>query len=157
MFSIGAQTKLDEELEASLSEEDIALRNMIVARFLTPEYDLDTSLIKAEKGEQTVFNVQPRQQGLYKIEFTVRAKEGFESQAQMSMSIFADKNLATSVTLTGADTEWKTFSFDQPAFVGSFFLKFFFGQTGLEVGKVHFTLKVTREELMKRFKEEGNK
>ncbi len=157
MFSTKGQSELDKELEASLSDEDIALRNMIVARFLTREYDLDTSLIKAEKGEQTVFNVQPRQQGLYKIEFTLRAKEGFEPQAQMSMSIFADKTLAKSVTLTGADTEWQTFEFDQPAFVGSFFLKFFFGQTGLEVGKVHFTLKVTREELMKKFKEEGNK
>ncbi len=148
IFSEGRQTPLDEELLQSLSEEDLAMRQMIVARFLTREYDFDTSLIKTERGEQTVFNVQPRQQGVYKILIDIRAKEGYSPIAQMSMSLFLDKDLAKSVTLTGADTQWQTIELVHPSFVNSFFLKFFFGQTGIEVGRVRMEMIETREEAM---------
>ena len=153
LFATGAETELDHELEAALSEEDLALRQTVVARFLTKEYELDTRLIKTERGETTVFNVQPRQQGLYKVTVRVRVKEGFEPQAQLPMSIFIDKAVVKAVTLTGADTDWQEFDFQHVSVVNSFFLKFFFGQTGLEIDKVHFELLVTREELMRRFKE----
>ena len=71
----------------------------------------------------------------------------------LPMSIFIDKALVKAITLTGADTEWQEFDFQHVSVVNSFFLKFFFGQTGLELDKVHFELLVTREELMRRFKE----
>ena len=66
----------------------------------------------------------------------------------MSMSLFLDKDLAKSVTLTGADTQWQTIELVHPSFVNSFFLKFFFGQTGIEVGRVRMEMIETREEAM---------
>ncbi|MBQ9009614.1 MAG: hypothetical protein IJ088_09830 [Clostridia bacterium] len=154
LFDNGRETELDRELEASLSEEDLALRQMIVARFLGREYDFDTKLIKTERGEQTVCNVQPRQQGVYNLLMDVRAKEGYSPLAQMSMSIFLDKDLKESLTLTGADTEWRHLTIMHPSFVNSFFLKFFFGQTGLEIGRVRLDMIMTREEALARYKEQ---
>ena len=67
--------------------------------------------------------------------------------AQLPVSIFQNKALITSFTLTGADTEWRTFDVTLPAHMqGKFYLKFFFGLGGLEIEPVAITLKESKEE-----------
>ena len=76
--------------------------------------------------------------------------------AQLPVSVFQERNLIYSVTLTGADNDWRTFEITLPAhMMGRYYLKFFFGLGGLEIEPVQITLKETKEEffpeMMKKF------
>ena len=57
--------------------------------------------------------------------------------AQLPLSIFQDKMLIKTVTLTGMDKEWQTLRIPMnPAFLSNFYLKFYFAQGGLEIKSV---------------------
>lgn len=92
-----------------------------------------------------------KERGLYRIEFTCRASAESPETAQLPVSVFRDKNLVETVTLTGAEKEWtrQVVELEEPAFHTTIYLKLFFGQSGMEIKDFRI---IMTESLEERFK-----
>ena len=67
--------------------------------------------------------------------------------AQLPFSVFLNRDLAGSVTLTGTDTDWKSVSvIIGPTYHTNFFLKIFFAQSGLELRNIRLIMTEDMEE-----------
>ena len=67
------------------------------------------------------------------LELVLRADDQ-PDVAQLPLSVFQDKMLLKTVTLTGMDKEWQTVKISvYPAFIGNFYLKLYFANGGLEI------------------------
>lgn len=130
----GIQTDLDRELAACLEEEGDVILEMQSFR-MDRELTLAGDLFDTKKGGSTYLQVTVKEKGLFGLEMTCRVSEGVSALAQVPMSIFLDQNLLQTVTLTGADREWRKVHMDFPAQVpqNTFHLKVYFGQGGMEV------------------------
>ena len=61
-----------------------------------------------------------------------------------------DRNLIRTITLTGMDTEWQTVEVElPPSFMVNYYLKFYFGQAGLEFKSVKLKLTKDLEDMFK--------
>lgn len=71
--------------------------------------------------------------------------------AQIPVTVFRDKDLIGTVTITGADKKWKTYKIENlpPVFNNSFYLKLYFAQGGMEVKEVTMKMTVSMEEKIK--------
>lgn len=128
---IGKESALDKELKAAIDEDDASLQDMIKVKFDKKELSLDTKLINTEKGETTVFLLSTPTKCEMDIELVLRA-DNQPDVAQLPLSIFQDRQLIKTITLTGMDKEWKKFRIKlAPSFLGNFYLKFYFAQSGL--------------------------
>ena len=67
--------------------------------------------------------------------------------SQMSLSVFKGRDLLETVTLKGADREWRTVE-AQAVDMGTFYLRFFLAQAGLEIRSCELRLEKTMAELM---------
>ncbi|WP_455619432.1 glycoside hydrolase family 3 C-terminal domain-containing protein [Eisenbergiella sp.] len=117
------------------------------AQFLDLKYQevdrdtpLDISGISTEKGASTVLGVKLLHQGIYAIQIKARCDAG--ELAQVPMSIFMNHGVVITFTINGTQGEWVVRSSD----LGEFrfphqYLKFYFGQSGLELGEVRMILK----------------
>ncbi len=144
----GQETALDKELEESPSFDDGASSEMHYAETdRTGRVELATSVIGLEKGQNTRFSVSVKERGLYALHLTLRSTDS-NDVSQLPISVFQDRNLLGTVTLTGAEREWKTVTLDVPAFSGTFYLRFFAAQTGLEIQSCALELKKSLEEMM---------
>ncbi len=110
--------------------------------------DFDVSLIGLEKGDNTRFGVSIKEQGLYKLTLTLRSTDS-NDVSQLPLSVFQDRNLLGTATLTGAQRDWETAEFNVMGFSGNFYLRFFAAQTGLELKSVTLELVKTLQELQK--------
>ena len=92
-------------------------------------------MIRTGTGETNLFQVFTSPRGVYRLTITCRAAAGSEL-AQMPLSVFCGSDLIGSVQLTGKDREDRSFDFTlPPAFLGSCYLRLFFGQSGLAVSR----------------------
>lgn len=117
------------------------------AQFLDLKYQevdrdtpLDISGITTEKGASSVLGVKLLHQGIYAIQIKARCDAG--ELAQVPMSIFMNHGVVITFTINGTQGEWVVRSSD----LGEFrfphqYLKFYFGQSGLELGEVRMILK----------------
>lgn len=117
------------------------------AQFLDLKYQevdrdtpLDISGISTEKGASSVLGVKLLHQGIYAIQIKARCDAG--ELAQVPMSIFMNHGVVITFTINGTQGEWVVRSSD----LGEFrfphqYLKFYFGQSGLELGEVRMILK----------------
>jgi len=102
------------------------------------ETELDISDIKAIRGKTEVLGLTFKDSGPYRVEITVKAEAS--ELAQLPITIYL-RHEAFSRTLTGADKEWVTISHDVGTFeFPSQYLKIYFGQTGLKIGSIKFSL-----------------
>ncbi len=148
--SLGEESELDRELASSLSEEDSAMMNRIDVALKDETTKLDPALIETGKGKTTVFNISLDRRASYELLISVRAFE-VAPMAQLPMSIFMNKELLLSVTLNGSDTEWKEIRVPIPAgYQSGYTLKFFFGQSGLQVRSAELILKEDKEDEIRR-------
>lgn len=149
----GEETELDKELAEAPSFDDAAAGEIYYAES-GPDgsVELDPSLILLEKGQNTRFSVSVRERGLYELRLTLRSRDQ-NDVSQLPISVFQDRNLLGTVTLTGSERDWKTVTLNVPAFSGTFYLRFFPAQTGLELQSCTLKLKTTLEELMKAHQE----
>ena len=132
----GKESPLDKELKAAMDDDDASLQEMIKVKFDKKELSLDTKLINTEKGETTVFLLSTPTKCEMEMEITLKA-ENQPDVAQLPLSIFQDRQLLQTITLTGMDKKFKTFQVKlAPSFLGNFYLKFYFAQTGLVVDSV---------------------
>jgi len=145
----GQETELDKELAESPSFDDGSASEIYYAETdETGRTELDVSVIGLEKGQNTRFSVSPKERGLYSLSLTLRSTDS-NDVSQLPISIFQDRNLLGTITLTGAEREWKTVTLDVPVFSGTFYLRFFAAQTGLAVQSCVLELKQSFEEQIK--------
>ena len=147
---LGKESALDKELKDAVSAEDQSLQDMIKVKMNPDVTELDTKAIKVEKGATTTFLLSAPKKCLMELEMVVRA-DNQPDVAQLPMTIFQDKMLVKTVTLTGMDKEWQTLKIDLfPSFIGNFYLKFYFAQGGLEIKSAKVIVTKDMEDAFKR-------
>lgn len=128
----GIETELDRQLAESAGLEEDSLGEMYYVQ-AGNRTELDVSVINTEKGRNTQFSVSLQERGLYTLSLTLRSSGG-SPLSQLPVSVFQDRKLLDTITLTGEETQWKTVTLNlEPAFSGSFYLRLFFAQSGLEL------------------------
>ncbi len=145
----GIESELDKALSEAPSLDDGDSAEMFYVQ--TGEdnaLDFDASLIGMSKGDNTRFGVSIKEQGLYKLILTLRSTDQ-NDVSQLPLSVFQDRNLLGTATLTGAQRDWETVEFNVMGFSGNFYLRFFAAQTGLELKSVRLEIVKTMEELQK--------
>src|SRR5699024_10933081 len=101
---------------------------------------------KCDRGSKNGFHISIQDRGTYQIKFTCRSKLD-NPLAQLPITISIDKKVVKTITLTGEDTEWKTYEIDlEPMFNHIFYLEIYFAQGGLEVSECKLELKESIEE-----------
>ncbi|MCR5557169.1 MAG: glycoside hydrolase family 3 C-terminal domain-containing protein [Butyrivibrio sp.] len=147
---LGNESALDKELKDAVSAEDTMLQDMIKVKMNEDVTDLDAKAIKVEKGATTTFLLSAPKKCLMELELVVKA-DNQPDVAQLPMTIFQDKMLVKTVTLTGMDKEWQTLKMELfPSFIGNFYLKFYFAQGGLKIRSAKVTVTKDMEEAFKR-------
>lgn len=142
--SLGVETQLDKELKASLSQEDTAVFDMI-SIVADREADISQAQIKTEKGSYNIYRIAVKERGLYRLELKIRANTA-STLAQIPLSVTKDKELLKTISLTGMDRQWQTEIVDLGLVLNPhFYLKLFFGQGGMEIGKCSVRLTKSAE------------
>ncbi len=145
----GEETELDRELEESPTlDGEAAAEIHNVQTDENGSVNLDISLIGLEKGKNTMFAVSVKERGFYALKLVLRSKDQ-NDVSQLPLSVFQDRNLLGTVTLTGSQRDWETFEFKVPAFSGNFYLRFYPAQTGLELQSCTLELKESMEEALR--------
>ena len=130
---LGNESDLDKELAEAVSAEDMALQEMIDVVADKDITELDVKDIKVGKKSTTVFCMTTPRRCTMDLELVLRA-DNQPDVAQLPLSVFQDKMLLKTVTLTGMDKEWQTVKISvYPAFIGNFYLKLYFANGGLEI------------------------
>ena len=116
------------------------------------EADLDPALIDTAKGKSTTIQVAVKERGTFRLEFFCRASENTPDLAQLSMSVFQDRQLFGTVTIAGSEKEWqkKTVDFPVPLFHYTFFIKLFFGISGMELKDVKVVMACSMEDELRK-------
>lgn len=155
----GRRTELDEKLEECGEQENEAMGTLLKVEMLD-QAGIDPALINTAKGKSTTIQVAVKERGTFRLEFFCRASENTPELAQLSLSVFQDRQLSGTVTISGADKEWqkKTVEFPVPLFHYTFFIKLFFGISGMELKDVKVVMVCSMEQEMRRkLKERRNK
>ena len=79
------------------------------------------------------------------MELTCRASADSPVLAQMPVSVFQDRMLLDTISLNGTEKEWtiKTVEFTGPDLWDTFFIKLYFGMSGIEIKELKITLIVS--------------
>jgi beta-glucosidase len=103
--------------------------------------------IAAGKGSSVTFELNIRERGTYRLELTCRVT-GQGSLAQIPLTLSQDRQIVKTISLTGEDTEWRTEEIQlNPSFHNITFLKFFFGQGGMEIKEARLVLTESMEKV----------
>ena len=86
---------------------------------------------------------------MYNMKLVLKSTDS-NDVSQLPISVFQDRNLLGTVTLTGAQREWETIELNVAAFSGNFYLRFFAAQTGLAIQSCTLELTETLEQFRKR-------
>ena len=133
--SLGTETALDRALAAFQNREDAELSEARVIRITDGQGSLPLDAIHAGAGETTLYQVFTTPRGSYRLSISCRA-EAESPLAQMPVTVFYGTDLIGTILLTGRDRTERTFDFTlPPAFLGSNYLKLFFGQSGIVISK----------------------
>lgn len=105
--------------------------------------------MNTDKGNSTLVELTVKERGAYKLELYCRVPSQ-EDLAQISMTLYQDKQILKTISLTGADKEWVKQEIKmRPAFLNTGFLKFYFGQGGMELKEAKVILVESWEEKIK--------
>ena len=147
----GRETELDKELEKCAEQENESMGTLLKIE-MREEADLDPALIDTAKGKSTTIQVAVKERGTFRLEFFCRASENTPDLAQLSMSVFQDRQLFGTVTIAGSEKEWqkKTVDFPVPLFHYTFFIKLFFGISGMELKDVKVVMACSMEDELRK-------
>jgi beta-glucosidase len=141
---------LDKELLDAVSTEDSALHDMMKVAMGPDITELDAGSIKIGRGASTSFLLSAPHRCLPELELVIRAVDQ-PDVAQLPVSVFQNRELVKTVTLTGMDRDWQTVRITLgPVFVANFFLKLYFAQGGLEIRSAKLTIVRDLEEEFKK-------
>ena len=136
--SIGRTSTLDDQLEA-MAEQDMqqAAQNGLPLT-LRDGTAIDIAAIDNGYRRTTAFRVTAAEGGSYTLHLRCRAMPGNSPLAQIPVSVFAGRAFLKTMTITGAQADWCDFSVGLPALNtgDEFFLRFYFGQSGMELSAV---------------------
>ncbi len=141
----GRETALDRELAEYAEQENTEVGTMIKLE-MDDEVNVDPALIDTAKGKATTLEVAVRLRGTFRLEVTCRACASAAPLAQLPLSVFQDRLLMGTVTLSGAEKEWQTKTIDFPTqiFLHTFYVKLFFGMSGMEIKEIKLVRTGTR-------------
>lgn len=142
----GRESELDRELAAVAAQEMESFGELV--RISVEE---ETTLLPVEdiptgKGSSITFELNIKERGVYRLELDCRVV-GQGSLAQIPLTLSQDREIVKTISLTGAETEWRTEEIAlNPSFHNTTFLKLFFGQGGMEIREARLVLKESLEE-----------
>ncbi|MFW5749615.1 MAG: glycoside hydrolase family 3 protein [Halanaerobium sp.] len=94
---------------------------------------IDLSEVDTSKGESVVFGIIRDKKGIYKLKLEMKASGG--EHAQVPVSLFLNNKLDSTITLNGTG-EWKTVEKELNLWSKNNYLKLYFAQSGMELGKM---------------------
>lgn len=144
-------TKLDQMLEETSSEDDLAILNKTSVIVSKEGLALNLDKISLEKGKTSCFEVRVQVRGTYDLKLTMRGTGG-NALAQIPISIYRDQNLLQSITLRGSENQWQEFTIPLGVAVSNlFYLRFYVAQAGLELKDVCIELTENWEERIQQY------
>ncbi|MGM0500517.1 MAG: glycoside hydrolase family 3 protein [Bacillota bacterium] len=94
---------------------------------------IDLSDVDTAKGESVVFGIIRDKKGIYKLKLELKASGG--EHAQIPVSLFVNNKLDSTITLNGTG-EWKTVEKEINLWSKNNYLKLYFAQSGITLGKM---------------------
>ena len=148
---MGKESELDRELQKYAEQENEATGPILKVEMLD-EAEIDPALIDTARGKSTTIQVAVKERGTFRLEFDCRASAETADLAQLPLSVFQDKQLKETITLAGSDKQWQTrvVHFPEPLFHYTFFVKLFFGMSGMELKNVKVIMEESMEEQIQR-------
>ncbi len=133
--SKGEETELDRQLRTYAAKEENATGPIIKVRVDDEPGFVEPARIPTDKGSRATLEVAIKNPGYYRMELVCRASAETSELGQLSLSVFQDRQLVETVTLTGADKEWCTrvVEFPNEPFGHTFYVGLFFGMGGMEL------------------------
>ena len=128
------ETDLDRELMACTQQENDATGPIHTVK-VDGQAQVDSALIDTGAGKNTTLQVTVKERGTYRLEFYSRVSADTPELAQLPLSVFQDRELVTTIFLTGTDKDWKkqTIDLHLNAIGNTFYIKMYFGQGGMEI------------------------
>ncbi len=137
---LGEETELDRQL-AEIAAQETENYGEIVRLSLPKDGLLPVASVNTAKSGTTIFEISVNEHGSYTLELICRVV-GQSSLAQVPLTIYQDKQLLKTVSLSGDDTEWQKEEISLlPINQNTVFLKFYFGQSGMELQEGRLVLK----------------
>ncbi len=147
----GVETELDKELAAIKTEdvEGLAEMQVITESDEPGVYVIDS--IDTTKGKNNFYQVECGG-GVFRIVMECSASGG-NKLAQIPVSVFKEFSLIKTITLTGEDTEKRTEIIElSQSLTSTLFLRFYFGQGGMNIHSLRVERTMTQEELMEQMR-----
>lgn len=157
---MGRESELDKQLAKIAAQEMESFGELVRFSLSEESVLLPVEKIPTAKGSTVTFELNVKERGIYKLDLVCRIS-GQGSLAQVPLTISQDKQILKTISLTGEDKEWRSEEVQvNPSFHNTTFLKFYFGQGGMEIKEARLTLHESFEErfnAMKAAREEEKK
>jgi beta-glucosidase len=122
-----------EESDAAESAEEPV--NVMEYYDLTELDAIDLSEVDTSKGESVVFGIIRGERGIYKLKLELKASGG--EVAQVPVSLFVNNKLDSTITINGTG-EWQTVEKEISLWSKNNYIKLYFAQSGMELGRMTF-------------------
>ena len=140
----GRETDLDRSLERAREEEERSGGTTISVK-VEKSCEIPADKILTGKGSMNIIEVQIKERGTYLLEAEVRS-ELDNALAQIPMSVSIGSHAIETVSLSGAETEWKKISVELPSVMSfTFYLKIFFALGGMGIRSFRLSLLQSQE------------
>ena len=140
----GRETDLDRALEKVREEED-KNSGTDLSIHLGKSCEIPAEQIKTDMGSMNIIEVQIDERGTYLLEAEVRSELDNEL-AQIPMAVSIGSHAIETVSLSGAQKEWKKVSIALPSVMSfTFYLKIFFAQGGMGIRSCRLSLLESQE------------
>lgn len=138
----GIETQLDRQLKA-YAKQEACPAGPFTEIAVNGRTFVDSALLSAAKGKNITLQITTKEQGVCRIEFACRASAQTMELAQLPLSFFHDGRLAVTVSIPGAQKEWKRQVIELPERIvgGAFYLRLFFAQYGMEIKDFSISIK----------------
>ena len=140
----GRETDLDRSL-TKVREEEEKSAGADLCIHVGKTCGIPDGAIRTERGAMTIMEVQIEERGTYLLEAEVRS-ELDNDLAQIPMGISIGSHAIETVSLSGAQKEWKKISVPLPSVMSfTFYLKLFFALGGMGIRRVRLSLLESQE------------
>lgn len=94
--------------------------------------------VLTKKGDLNLITISLESQEKYKISVTCRAGADEPEVGQIPLTVIHDKTILSTITVVGAQKEWKTYTLDNiiETYNTNSYLKLLFGQGGMEIKEI---------------------
>ena len=140
----GRETDLDRSLEKAREEEERS-GGAAVSVLVEKSCEIPADKIVTGKGSMNIIEVQIKERGTYLLEAEVRS-ELDNALAQIPMSVSIGSHAIETVSLSGAENEWKKISVELPSVMSfTFYLKIFYALGGMGIRNIRLSLLQSQE------------